>query len=224
LSACNELEEIRVASTRISVDGSAELAKSLFASGTTKLVSIDLSDNNFEDGAYKPLCKLLEKQSNLQNLHLGDTLLADEGITEISKSIKSNTCLISINLSGNDMTSASVDSLLDSISNKKLKKLILSDNELKSSGLKKLSVGLGKISSLEVVDFCNNQTNGVGALAVVKALVEGGKSKHSISSILLNGNSINQASLASINEAISKNGFPDSLLGSLDENEEDEDA
>lgn len=224
IGACHELEEIRVASTRISVDGSKDLANSLLTSGTTKLESIDLSDNNFSEEAFKPLCKVLEKQSKLQSLHLGDTLLENEGVIAICQSLKSNTSLVSLNLSGNDMTGKSVDSLIDSLTNKKLKKLILSDNELKAPGLKKLAVGLSKLNGLEVVDICNNQTNGEGAIAVVKSLVEGGKSKHSTQSILLNGNSINAASLSTINEILSKNGYSDSILGSLDENEEDEDA
>jgi Ran GTPase-activating protein (RanGAP) involved in mRNA processing and transport len=220
----SSLQDLRISSTRISSDGCLAICESLTVRTLTGFLRLDLSDNNCQKAA-PILATFLSAQKSLKSLNLGDTIIGNTGTIGILKAIQPLTELESLNLSGNDLTAKCVESLNAALLNKsKLKSLVLADNEIGDAGLQKLSVSFkqGQLQSLEELDLCHNEVKSKGALALVSALLETDRSR-SFKSLLLNGNAIDSESIEQLRSKIKNAHLADSVLGSLDENE-DEDA
>jgi Ran GTPase-activating protein (RanGAP) involved in mRNA processing and transport len=217
------LEDVKISSTRIAEQGCLALVKSLDAARALK--RLDLGDNTFGTEATVALVALLNKHKQLQAVVLDDAgFEGKNAIVQICGALKELSDLEELVLSGDELNAKNVDALVQALNGKKkLKRLILSDNELESAGAKKLCVALkhSNLTALQVLDVCNNQIDGAGAVTLVGALLEG-REPSVFQSIQINGNSINSKALQEIQALIKKHKFQASVLGSMDQNEDED--
>jgi len=95
---------------------------------------LNLSGNNFSNGI-KHLSKSLRKNTTLTSLNLSGTKLQEKGTKVLSKALKENKFLNDLNLSGNYIGNEGIKLLTDSLEqNTSLKKLKLNGNKFNQSG------------------------------------------------------------------------------------------
>jgi len=93
---------------------------------------------------------------------------------------------------------------------------------LKSQGVKKLANAVKSplLPNLEEIDLCTNQISS-GIIDFLKILLQD-RSKSTFRSVLLNANNFKEGTLIEITNVVKQNKFEQSILGPLDENEDEE--
>lgn len=224
---CPMLEHVRVSSTRIGAEGGLALAKSLQTSNC--LISVDFSDNTFDDEGFEELSKALEKQSHLKRLVLSNLDVSSIACELICKALIASNCSLEVlDLSGNELPEESASAIAKVIiANPSLKTLNLEENELGSAGIVLLSHVISPQSkvpgdsktafALESINFRMNQVTST-AMPSILAMVR--SQRNSLKSLDLNSNTFSSSSVESL-ESLLKELLLESVLCEFDENDED---
>lgn len=224
LKQSSSLEDFRCSSTRIGSDGGIALAEAL--ERCTRLRKLDLRDNIFGVEAGIALSKTFEKLSGITELYLSYLNLEDEGAIAICDVLqKSFPALEVLEMAGNDITVKAAASLAACVVSKQsLKKLNLSENELKDEGAVEIAKAFEEgHPSLKELDLSNNMIRRVGARSLARAVAS---NKPEFKLLNINGNAISDEGIDEVKEILKEG-----VLGPLDENdvegeeeEEDDDA
>ncbi|XP_074578786.1 LOW QUALITY PROTEIN: RAN GTPase-activating protein 2-like [Curcuma longa] len=217
------LEDFRCSSTRVGSEGGIELAKALET--CTHLTKIDLRDNIFGVDAGIALSKALEKLVHVTEIYLSYLNLEDEGAIAIANALNNFAPSLQVlDIGGNEITLKAASALADCITAKKsLRKLILSENELKDQG----AIVIGKALEddhvqLEELDMSSNMIRRAGARCLAQAV----SNKPDFKLLNINGNFIPDEGIDEVREIL-KNAKSEDVLGPLDDNdpegEEEED-
>ncbi|PKA52884.1 RAN GTPase-activating protein 1 [Apostasia shenzhenica] len=225
LKRCPLLEDFRCSSTRVDSQGGIALAKAL---GTcTHVKKLDLRDNIFGVEAGIALSETLMKLEGITELYLSYLNLEDKGAVAIFDALKQSVPLLEVlEISGNEITAKVAPQLAACITIKNsLKKLILSENELKDGGAVLIGKALeGSNSKLEELDFSSNMVRRAGARSLARAAV---LNKPHFVLLNINGNVISEEGIEEVKEILKAGSKPADVLGPLDDNdpegEEDED-
>jgi hypothetical protein len=103
------MKHLSLAETSVGNHGVQALVQGLLAETeyvqTSSLLTLNLEGTNLSDKACKSIKLALENDnSSLRQIHLGYNNISDKGIKLLAKGLKSNTCLQSLHLQGNDIT------------------------------------------------------------------------------------------------------------------------
>uniref|UniRef100_A0A8C2F7S0 Uncharacterized protein n=1 Tax=Cyprinus carpio TaxID=7962 RepID=A0A8C2F7S0_CYPCA len=103
----------RLNNNSITEEGFAALT-SVFISNPSNLIELDLSGNKLGNTGIEKICILLKKpQCSLKKLKLSDCSITEEGYKTLASSLKSNSNLIELDLTGNDPGPSGVQGLID---------------------------------------------------------------------------------------------------------------
>nr|BAT22736.1 Ran GTPase-activating protein [Allium cepa]BAT22737.1 Ran GTPase-activating protein [Allium cepa] len=208
------LENFRCSSTRVGSEGGIALVEAL--KGCEHLKKLDLRDNMFGVEAGLALSKTLEKLNDISELYLSYLNLEDKGAIAVLEAIEKYLPKIEVlEMAGNDITVKASKALASCISSKKmLKKLVLSENELKDEGAVRIATALedGHVE-LREVDLSSNMIRRVGARSLARAMA---KDKPKLTMLNINGNYISDEGIDEVKEILKED-----LLGPFDENDVD---
>jgi Ran GTPase-activating protein (RanGAP) involved in mRNA processing and transport len=223
LAHCKELTVLRYASARAGPEASEQMARSVNAH-LSGLTSLDLSDCSFEDDGAAQLAEAISKQPKLQFLKLRDASLCAEGAEKVVKALaSSNIQLLELDLSGNELMDEGITALAPLLkAQAQLKVLRLDENEVTSDGLKQFVAALSgsSLPALEELSLCGNEITAKGAIAVVDTFVP---SKAALARLELDTNMISDKGVEHIKASLARQGKA-SILGSLEENDGDEES
>ena len=153
ITANKYLEEMRL--YNINLKSSAiVILQSLSIISTLKL--LNLNDNQITEEAGEPLASVILCNPGIEELHLRNNNIAG-GLIIVAKALQHVTLLKSIDVSNNNIPKEVSNELTLVIeSNKHLEKILLHNNNLKSSAITILQ-SLNTISILKLLDLSNNQ-------------------------------------------------------------------
>ncbi|ERM96364.1 RAN GTPase-activating protein 2 [Amborella trichopoda] len=215
------LEDFRCSSTRVGSEGGVALAEAV---GTCpNLKKLDLRDNMFGTEAEVALAKALSGLNGIKEAYFSYLNLEDEGAVALAESLKDTAPMLEVlEMAGNDITAKAAPALAACLKVKEsLSKLNLSENELKDKGTivicKMLEEGH---KDLKELDLSTNGITRVGAKVSAKAVAE----KPGFSMLNLDGNCISDEGIDEVKEVLKEGVNGVSVLGPLDENEEDGDG
>ncbi|KAG0582276.1 hypothetical protein KC19_3G048200 [Ceratodon purpureus] len=213
-----KVEDFQFSSTRVGVDGAIALVEALRTGKSLK--RLDLRDNMYGPEGGLALAETLKLHPELQEVYLSDLGLEDEGATAVLKALAEVGSHVEVlELGGNEITEKAAPALVSCIrAMKSLRRLVLSENELKDKGAVAVSQALLEgHESLEVLDLSENMLGRIGAVAAAQTAAK----KKSFKSLNLNSNYISEGGLEVLKEVLSKGATGLKVLGSLDENDED---
>lgn len=190
----------------------AALGQSLATNAS--LVEIDLSDNQLTPTACESLAGALASNKTLRSLTLGNNKCQDAGAQHLGRVLSSsNTSLVFLDLSNNELTHAGMTGLLASPS---ITNLQLFNNALKE-GLTHL---LPALAANTVIQTLNVGANGLhGALSIT--LFDALHAHPSLKTLEMGGNSLGEEGLAALDKLKEAN---PSLDVAVDKNAQDEDG
>lgn len=213
------LEDFKFSSTRVGIEGAIALVEAL-RSGKS-LTKLDLRDNMFGPEGGIALSKTLRGHGDLKEAYLNDLGLEDEGVVALSDALTTSAPNLQVlELGGNEITSKSAQSLAKCISSKKaLLRLNLAENELMDRGAVLISDAVQEGSTtLRDLDLSTNSLTRIGAVAAARAVAN----KPEFKLLNLDGNQISESGIEALREELAKGLSGVEVLGSLDENDEDE--
>lgn len=208
------LEDFQCSSTRIGSEGGIALVEAL--EGCGRLKKLDLRDNMFGVEAGIALSKTIEKLSGITELYLSFLNLEDEGAIAICNVLqKSSPSLEVLEMAGNGITVGAAASLAACVACKQsLKKLNLSENELKDEGAVEIAKALEEgHRELKEVDFSETMIRRVGARSLARAVAS---NKPEFTMLNINGNAISDEGIDEVKEILKEG-----VLGPLDDNDVD---
>ncbi|KAI5055895.1 hypothetical protein GOP47_0029416 [Adiantum capillus-veneris] len=217
--AADSLEDFRCSSTRVATEGGVALAEALLAGSSLK--KLDMRDNPFGVDGGIALAKPLKQHLDLKEVYLSYLGFEDEGAEAVLDALKGAAPGLEVlELAGNELTVNSVEKLVSCIASKiNLVKLNLSENDLEDKGVVAVCNALDN-GSEQLVELDLSETNigriGACAAAQVVALKPG------FQLLNLNGNHISEAGIEALKSALGKGTNGTTVLGPLDENDEDE--
>ncbi|KAL6548402.1 RAN GTPase-activating protein 2 [Orobanche gracilis] len=217
LIRCPLLEDFRCSSTRVESEGGVALSEAL--AKCRNLKRLDLRDNMFGVEAGVKLSEAIHKFEHLAEIYLSYLNLEDDGAIAIADALKESAPSLSVlEMAGNDITAKGAISLSACISRKKgLVKLDLSENDLKDEGTIWISKALVEgHDQLKEVDLSQNFIR-----AAAKALASGLAGLPEFKLLNINGNFIPDEDIEELKVIFRE--CPEKL-GSLDENDPDEDG
>ena len=123
---------------------------------------LSLRDDNISEEVANVLSEALSKNSNLQQLYLGNNYLQDRGVMKITEALTDTIeYLLTLDLMNNNISEAAADALASVITScSQLEQLYLGDNKLQSTGTIKISRAIQQAncrSTLRVLDLNNNR-------------------------------------------------------------------
>ena len=173
----------------------------------SSLTHLDLSFNAF-DGVVSSLSKALKANSSLTSLNLGGNFVGEDGASSLSKALKANSSLTNLNLSQNSIGDDGASSLSKALkANFSLTSLNLSATSIGDAGASSLSKALKANSSLANLNLSINSIGDAGASSLSKAL----KANSSLTNLNLSLNSIGDAGAFSFSKALKANSSLTSL-------------
>ncbi|KAJ3611676.1 hypothetical protein NHX12_021690 [Muraenolepis orangiensis] len=185
----------------ISDEGARHLAD-LIEEQTSTLQFVDLMGNNIHSEGAEMLAKSLHTNHTLQELDLADCDLGSQSVIAFAIVLKSNTSLLSLNISRpilfshQDEIAVHMSSMLRV--NLTLRELHLGKMALTNSGLERLTEGLRANRSLRYLDLRCNRVSRDGAISLSAVL----KSNGALQILDLSSNRIEDEGAASLSEAV----------------------
>jgi len=218
--ACSPtLKDIRFSATRSMPAGCRAVATALAACHS--LTKLDCSDNTFGEEAAGILAESIRNRSDLIILNLRDDALKAEGFMNMMEIWKGTNfaCLVSLDLSGNDLDSECITAFttwVESGALINLQHLWLDDNELGNEGAQTLAKAVSMLKDLVSLSCCTCEVMGNGANALAKAVA---KRTH-FQKLELNGNQISSDNVEKVSGLLMRCG---KILGDMEDNDEDGD-
>jgi Ran GTPase-activating protein (RanGAP) involved in mRNA processing and transport len=158
ISYCKNLKTLIITDTKFSnkEDNMIFLQKALELS---KLVSIDLSNNNIEDKGCRCIMDAMKFNNSLKSLNLSFNNITTNGGFYIADMLMKNKTIDTIILGGNNITDNGLQSLANVLAsnNRTVKYLDLSNNKLKSNDIIFIANMLTKNSPLAILNLSNNK-------------------------------------------------------------------
>ncbi|XP_072984054.1 RAN GTPase-activating protein 2-like [Typha latifolia] len=210
------LEDFRCSSTRVGSDGGIPLAKALET--CSHLKKLDLRDNIFGVEAGIALSKSLEKLVGITEIYLSYLNLEDEGTIAVANALKQSVPHLEVlDIAGNDITIKSVPALADCVATmQSIKKLSLSENELKDEGAILIGKALEQSHThLKELDLSINMIRRAGARCLAQAV----SNKPDFTLLNINGNAISDEGIDEVKEILKAGLNSADVLGPLDEND-----
>ena len=167
----------------------------------SSLTHLDLSFNAF-DGVASCLSKALKANSSVTSLNLGGNFVGEDGASSLSKALKANSSLTNLNLSLNSIGDDGASSLSKALkANSSLTSLNLSSTSIGDAGASSLSKALKANSSLANLNLSINSIGDAGASSLSKAL----KANSFLTDLDLSDNSIGDAGASSLSKTLTAN-------------------
>eukprot|EP00250_Pteridium_aquilinum_P008727 c18163_g1_i1 orf=201-1898(+) len=213
------LEDFRCSSTRVASEGGMALAEALLSGSSLK--KIDVRDNPIGVEGGIAFAETLKRHLNLTEVYLSYLGFEDEGAESVLEALEGGAPGLEVlELAGNEITVSSVRKLASCIASKtNLIKLNLSENDLEDKGVvvvcNALHNGLERLAEL---DLSETNIGRIGACAAAKAVAL----KPGFKLLGLNGNHISEAGIEALKTVLEEGTHGTAVLGSLDENDEDE--
>ena len=132
------------------------------------------------------IADMLSKNTQLEELHLGENILHANGIIKIVSGLKNTTTLKVFDISNNDISDQAAAVIADTLSEQgELEELILGGNNLQD-GLVTIVKKLRCYSTLKILDICNNSasTTTINCIAILLCF------KSKLSKFYLGGNNL----------------------------------
>lgn len=234
-----KLQDLRFSGTRCLSEGSlafaqgiADLAAKQFAAeGKGLFVRLDIADNCFGEDGGALLAKVLSNQPHLEFLNLRDGGLGDEGATAVCSALKDNAAtapkLKVLELSGNDLTGAVMDVVMECATSKPLLEVLgLEENdEIGSEGGTAIAAGLAGAPAdfkkgLTSLSINTCEIGGQAGIALAKAL----EGYSGMTSLGMNGNFFSTEALETVESTLEKLGLTKALPEDpFDENDDESD-
>ncbi|XP_072553204.1 ribonuclease inhibitor-like isoform X2 [Salminus brasiliensis] len=243
LRSVNSLKDLNLTENKLWDSGVKELSGGL-KSEHCKLETLSLERCSLTDKSCSDLASVLRSVKSLKDLNLSENNLQDSGVKKLSEGLKSEHCkLETLSLERCALTDKSCSDLASVLSSvNSLKDLNLSNNNLRNSGVEKLSEGLksehckletlslercalteescsdlasvlSSVNSLKDLNLSENNLQDSG----VKKLSEGLKSEHcKLETLRLSYCVITDTGCAALTSALTEN--PSSALTQLDLN------
>lgn len=211
------LEDFQCSSTRVDSIGGIALSDAL--QSCARLRKLDLRDNLFGVEAGMVLSKTLGMLGDIAELHLSYLNLEDKGAMAIFDSLRQSApCLEVLDIAGNEITAKAAPAAAAFLSAKQtLRKLGFSENELKDEGAILIGKALeGSNPHLRELDFSSNGVRRVGARCLARAVVS---SKPDFVLLNIDGNAVSEEGIEEVKEVLKAAKLPETVLGSLDEND-----
>jgi len=222
INASPNLERLRIATTRVRNNDGAGTAMAKALLPLRRLTALALNDNNLGLEAGQLLAEVIRNNAaHLTHLTLGDIGVEEEGIDAVLdaiRTIKPNT-LQELDLSANELTAASCRKLASIIRRQRssLRHLKLEDNELHSSGVRRLLRSLRGCTHLTYLNLNNTQLGERVGAELISFLRE----TPSLRELHLNANMFPANVLQDIRETLAQTGTEEALQ-TMSDNEEDE--
>ncbi|CAG9460629.1 unnamed protein product [Pedinophyceae sp. YPF-701] len=216
LSRAPHMQDFKMVYCRVGGAGGIALSKGLAAGSS--LTHVDLHGNPMGPSMAPALASALSHQQDLRVLRLQDTLLEDEGVAHVCRSLaRTAPYLEELDLSLNEITAGGSQAVAMCLMGKpSLLRLILRENELGDKGTAQVCRALKSNETLKVLDLSENQIRGPGAEDAA-ALVAG---RAGFERLELDGNWIEDEVVAKV-RAVLAAGASGDVLGSMDENDAD---
>eukprot|EP00535_Pseudo-nitzschia_heimii_P002202 CAMPEP_0197185814 /NCGR_PEP_ID=MMETSP1423-20130617/12726_1 /TAXON_ID=476441 /ORGANISM="Pseudo-nitzschia heimii, Strain UNC1101" /LENGTH=465 /DNA_ID=CAMNT_0042636971 /DNA_START=38 /DNA_END=1435 /DNA_ORIENTATION=- len=221
LARSENLKDIRFSGTRAKAKGSIDIASGLHElakiGNLTDIRRLDLADNSFGD-CYVDLAAALRSCTQLEYLDLHDCCLGDDGIVAVCDALlEANPPLKFLSLSGNDIGEDSNEggrsvALLIKTINKSIESFHVSENELKSPGIRCIARAF-RSNTVKEIYLNQNEFGTVGANEVI----EMASRVPNLKVIQMNGNGFLPNVVDKLNETFGEK------LEEMDENIDDED-
>ncbi|CAI5711656.1 unnamed protein product [Hyaloperonospora brassicae] len=214
------MKDLRFSATRAQREGSLAFATAL--ASLTKLEKLDLSDNTFKAQGARAIAAAVRNMPWLEEVNFRDAALEDAGVVAIADALRESGAaknLTAFDVSGNDLSAESMPRLGEMLRvSNALRVLQVEENEIGSKGAKAIAKALMVGSPvLEKVVANVNEIGASGALALVKSVLD----KKVFAKLSIDGNQISAEGVASI-ESLLASMNKGTMLGSLEDNDEDE--
>jgi hypothetical protein len=158
ISYCKNLKTLTITDTKFSnlEDNMLCLQKTLELS---KLVSIDLSNNNIEDKGCRCIMDAMKFNNSLKSLNLSFNNITSTGGFYIADMLMKNKSIETIILAGNNITDNGLQSLTNVLAsnNRSVKFFDLSNNKLKNNDIIFIANMITKNSPLTILNLSNNK-------------------------------------------------------------------
>lgn len=218
VEASPELEDFRFSALRLHHDGASRICRAL-ACVPDHLRRLNLSDNNFGTDGGNALGSMLLRTRNLEDLVLRDCALGDEGAAAICCALAEGAGrrVRILDLSGNEITPEGASAVKGCLQGcPVLTKFFIDDNELGSSGARKIAKSLDSVihAELTTIAAACSEIGTQGALALAAASVQLPR----LVSLNINGNCIGADAVSDISALL------DGKLESLSDNDDDDDG
>ncbi|XP_072892488.1 NACHT, LRR and PYD domains-containing protein 3-like isoform X3 [Hemitrygon akajei] len=155
----------------LTYSGAEDLASAL--STNTSLTELDMSENELGDSGVKLVSAALRNlECKIQTLEMIDVGLTDSGAEDLVSALSTNTSLMELNLSNNDLGDSGVKLVSAALRNPecKIQKLGLIDVGLTDSGAEDLASALSTNPLLTGLDLSENKLGDAGVKIVSVAL------------------------------------------------------
>ena len=165
------LHTLILSNTMLQTDGFVKIAEGL--KNTSLLKVLNISCNNIDNKAANCIANILSYNTNLQEFCLGGNKLGIEGTIPvvIAEKLKSMKTLTRLSLCNIKITyEASDDIAVIILKNTTLHTLILSDNNLQSTGAIKIARSLQNASCLRILNMSNNNISCESASSIAAIL------------------------------------------------------
>eukprot|EP01018_Ginkgo_biloba_P007821 Gb_03619 [translate_table: standard] len=218
VSNCSVLEDFRCSSTRVGSDGGVALAGALGKGASLK--KLDLRDNMFGKKGGLALSRALSGHSGLTEAYLSYLGFADKGAIALANSLKEGAPTLRVlEIAGNDITPKAAPAIADCLAAKKLlTRLNIAENELKDQGSVLICKALVQgHEHLKELDLSANAMSRIGAEAAAEVVTN----KPDFELLNIDGNCISEEGIEVVQDVLRKSMKGVSVLGSLDDNEEE---
>ncbi|XP_057853862.2 RAN GTPase-activating protein 1 [Cryptomeria japonica] len=218
VTKCIALEDFRCSSTRIGTQGGISLAGALGKGNSLK--KLDLMDNMFGKRGGVAVSRAISGHLGLTEVYLSYLNFEDKGAIAIANSLKDAApSLRVLEIAGNEITPKAAPAFAECLAVKSLlTKFVASENELKDEGsviiCKALLEGHDHLKEL---DLSTNGITGIGA----KAAAETVANKTDFNLLNIDGNFISEEGIETVKDVLRKGTKGVSVLGSLEDNNEE---
>lgn len=210
-----KLNDFRFSSLRLARDGSVHVCKAIKPCMSTTLRRLNLSDNAFGHEGATALAEALRDAPFLTTLLVSDVLLGDEGVQLVCDALVEGAPKLEVlDISANEMGLEGARGLARLMAVGRLTEVQAEDNELGNAGAARLAKSIVKSATLQKVDVSGSEIHSRGALALAKAAAK----LLSLKILIMDRNNLSEEAIPQVREILGDK------LGSLDENDEEDDV
>ena len=196
LKHCTHLEELNINDNRIGEDGACVLASSLY-NLKESLLKLDISNNSIKSGCVNVIADVLKQYKHLTELNISGNYIGEDGACVLASSLCNlKESLLKLDISNNSIKSGGVKAIANALKQcKHLGELNISGNYIGEDGACVLASSLCNFKkSLHKLDISNNGIKSGGVNAFANALKQ---CKH-LTELNISGNCIGDVGLSGL--------------------------